>query len=107
MGQATRAKPKRLAEKLRSIRKGLGLSQNGLIKRLGLTGRLSQGKVSEFERGEREPPLPILLRYARAAGVWMDVLADDTLDLPERLPASPTSEGLRRKSDSLSTRQRR
>lgn len=39
--------------------------------------------------GEREPSLIVLLRYARLAGVSMDVLADDGLDLPARLPAKP------------------
>jgi transcriptional regulator with XRE-family HTH domain len=97
MGQAARAKPKRLPRKLLEIRERLGLSQNALIRHLGLTRRLSQGKISEFERGEREPTLPILLLYARAAGVWVDVLIDDYLDLPDRLPATPKSEGIRRR----------
>ena len=83
----TPEKPKRLAQKLLQIRQGLGLSQNGLIKHLGLTEQLSQGKISEFETGRREPSLLILLKYARAAGVVMDVLVDDELDLPERLPS--------------------
>jgi hypothetical protein len=39
-----------------------------------------------FELGEREPSLIVLLRYARAAGVSTDVLIDDELDLPKRLP---------------------
>ena len=84
----TPEKPKRLAQKLLQIRQGLGLSQNGLIRDLGLAGQLSQGKISEFETGRREPSLLILLKYARAAGVVMDVLVDDELDLPERLPAT-------------------
>jgi transcriptional regulator with XRE-family HTH domain len=79
----TPEKPKRLAQKLSQIREGLGLSQNGLVKHLGLTGRLSQGKISEFETGRREPSLLVLLKYARAAGVSMDVLVDDELDLPK------------------------
>jgi hypothetical protein len=29
----------------------------------------------------------VLLRYARAAGVCLERLVDDDLDLPERLPA--------------------
>jgi transcriptional regulator with XRE-family HTH domain len=98
MGQTSRAKPKRLPEKLTRIRKTLGMSQNGIVRHLGLSGRLSRGKISEFERGEREPTLVILLRYARAAGVWMDVLVDDELDLPEHLPATPKHEGIPRKS---------
>ena len=32
--------------------------------------------------GKNEPALPILLRYARIAGVTVDVLIDDELDLP-------------------------
>lgn len=81
-------KPKRLAQKLLQIREALGLSQNGLISHLELTGQLSQGKISEFETGRREPSLLVLLRYARAAGVSMDVLVDDDLDLPKRLPVA-------------------
>jgi hypothetical protein len=34
-----------------------------------------------------EPTLMVLLRYARVAGVIVDVLIDDELDLPENLPA--------------------
>jgi transcriptional regulator with XRE-family HTH domain len=83
-------KPKRLAQKLLQIREALSLSQNGLVSHLGLTGQLSQGKISEFETGRREPSLLVLLRYARAAGVSMDVLVDDELDLPNRLPTTPT-----------------
>jgi transcriptional regulator with XRE-family HTH domain len=87
MGQASRIKPTRLAEKLLHIRTALGLSQNGLIRHLGLTESLSQNAISAFERGTREPPLPVLLQYARVAGVWMDVLVDDELDLPRKLPS--------------------
>ena len=82
----TSAKPARLAEKLLAIRTGLGLSQNGLLKHLGLAEDLSRGSVSEFERGRREPSLLILLKYARAAGVPMDDLVDDDIDLPKTLP---------------------
>ena len=81
-------KPKRLAKKLLQIRETLGLSQNGLVSHLGLTGQVSQGKISEFETGRREPSLLVLLKYARAAGISMDVLVDDKMDLPERLPAT-------------------
>jgi hypothetical protein len=45
--------------------------------------------VSGYELGRREPPLPILLKYARLAGVCVEVLIDDELDLPARLPANP------------------
>jgi len=86
MGQHARKKPMQLGEKLLHIRTALGLSQNGLIKRLGFEGELSQSNISGFERGVREPSLLVLLQYARVAGVTMEVLADDNLSLPEHLP---------------------
>ncbi|MFP5261807.1 MAG: hypothetical protein ACLGJB_07870 [Blastocatellia bacterium] len=48
---------------------------------------LYRSNVSGFEVGEREPPLPVLLKYARAAGVSVDALIDDEMDLPDKLPA--------------------
>ena len=71
-----------------------------MLKQLGLDQDLFQGSISGYELDTREPPLTVLLKYAQAAGVWIDVLVDDDLDLPERLPASPKSEGLRRKKPS-------
>jgi transcriptional regulator with XRE-family HTH domain len=86
MGQGTREKPARLPEKLLQIREGLSLSQNGLLRHLGLSDRFSQGDISEWERGRREPSLLVLLKYARGAGIAMEVLVDDELDLPSPLP---------------------
>jgi transcriptional regulator with XRE-family HTH domain len=63
----------------------LGLSQNEMIKRLGVD--LTQNRISDFELGIGEPPLPLLLLYARAVNVSTDVLIDDELDLPAKLPA--------------------
>lgn len=100
MGRMPRPKPAHLAEKLVCIRQALGLSQNGMLARLGLDEKLFRSAVSGYELGTREPPLPVLLAYARLAGVWLDVLIDDELDLPEKLPANPTSKGLRRKKPS-------
>lgn len=100
MGRSQRPKPARLAEKLLRIRNSLGVSQNGMLRQLGLDQELFQGSVSGYELGTREPPLPVLLRYAQVAGVWIDVLVDDELDLPEKLPAKPKSEGIRRKKSS-------
>jgi|ERR1043165_2981010 transcriptional regulator with XRE-family HTH domain len=100
MGRSSRPKPARLAEKLLQIRMTLGLSQNGMLKQLGFDQELFQGSISGYELGTREPPLPVLLRYAQEAGVWIDVLVDDELDLPNKLPSSPKSEGIRRKKPS-------
>ena len=85
MGRASRRKPKRLAEKLLQIRTTLGLSQNEMIRRLGLSDELTQDYISGYERGVREPSLPVLLEYARVAGLFIDVLVDDELDLPDKL----------------------
>ncbi len=89
MGRAARLRSERLAEKLRHIREALGLSQNELIRHLGLEDVIYQSSISGYESGEREPPLPILLKYAEAAGVCLDVLANDKLKLPAKLPAKP------------------
>ena len=97
MGRMPRPKPLRLAEKLLCIRQALGLSQNGMLARLGLDEKLFRSAISGYELGTREPPLPVLLEYARAVGVWLDVLVDDELDLPKKLPAKPKGEGIRRK----------
>jgi len=50
---------------------------------------MAYNRISEFELGKGEPSLIILLEYARVAGVCVDVLIDDKLDLPGRLPAKP------------------
>jgi transcriptional regulator with XRE-family HTH domain len=89
MGKRSRPKPQRLAEKLLQIRLAYDLSQNGMIRRLGLTDELVQADVSSFELGTREPALPHLLRYARTAGVTADLLIDDDLDLPAKLASDP------------------
>lgn len=80
-----RFRPQRLGEKLREIRLSLGLSQTEMLKRLGLEDEIWYTQVSSYELGRRDPPLMILLQYARAAGVSMDVLIDDELELPVRL----------------------
>lgn len=94
MGGKPRPKPERLAEKLLQIRNMLGLSQNGMIKRLGVD--LTQNRISDYELDIGEPPLPILLLYARAANIFTDVLIDDDLDLPDKIPSSIRSEGILR-----------
>lgn len=87
MARGPRERPERLAEKLRSIREALGLSQSELLRRLGAEERMAYHRISEFESGKGEPSLIILLQYARVAGVCVDVLIDDELDLPAKLPA--------------------
>jgi transcriptional regulator with XRE-family HTH domain len=86
MGKSSRPKPERLADKLLQIRTTLGLSQSEMLRRLGAEEQIDYTTISKYELGKNEPPLEILLQYARAAGVHMEALVDDELDLPQNLP---------------------
>lgn len=97
MGRSAKDHPARLADKLQRIRKALGLSQNEMLRRLGLPEKYVQASISGYELGTRQPPLGVLLAYARTAGVWVDVLIDDDLELPGRLPPPRKSEGTKRR----------
>jgi transcriptional regulator with XRE-family HTH domain len=91
MGSARRPAPVRLAEKLLQIRLRLDLSQSQMLRNLGETGtKLHASHLSGYESGKREPPLAVLLQYARAAGVPVELLIDDEQGLPKELPASAT-----------------
>jgi transcriptional regulator with XRE-family HTH domain len=98
MGRVARWRPVRLAEKLLAIREALNLSQNEIIGCMGLDGQIVQQHISAYECGLREPPLPVLLEYARVAAggidgaaLYLEILVDDALDLPKRLPNSNPS----------------
>jgi len=80
MGRTKRDYPRQLARKLKRIRDRERLSQTEIARRLGVKDRAS---ISQFENGIIEPPLPVLLKYARLAGVSTDVLIDDKLKLPK------------------------
>ena len=84
---AARQRAERLAEKLLQVRLALELSPAEMLKRLGAEDMIVYNRISDYERGTREPPLPILLRYAQAANISTDILIDDSLDLPAKLPA--------------------
>jgi transcriptional regulator with XRE-family HTH domain len=66
MGKSPSYKPSRLGAKIVSIRRELRLSQNGLIRHLGLADELFQGDISAFELGNRVPDLRTLLLLAQA-----------------------------------------
>lgn len=93
----SRPRPKRLAEKLLQIRNALGLSQTELWKRLEVEDEISFKLISKYELDQNEPPLFVLLQYARVAGVHMEALVDDDLELPARLPASTDQQEIKRK----------
>ncbi|HEY6245833.1 MAG TPA: helix-turn-helix transcriptional regulator [Pyrinomonadaceae bacterium] len=85
MGRVAAKKPRRIGKKLRQIRLMLDLSQDGIVERMGLKGKLKRTSVSNFERTRRIPSLLVLLHYARVAGICLEVLVDDKLDLPQDL----------------------
>jgi transcriptional regulator with XRE-family HTH domain len=93
MGKGSRRRPKRLAEKLREIRLALGLSQPEMHRRLELEKEVEYTNISKYELGRNEPPLSTLLRYARIAGVHMEDIVDDELNLPEKLPSNVRHRG--------------
>ena len=85
MGTSRRPRPARLATKLREIRTKLGLTQAEMFEQLGDTGtRLYVGHIDDYEKDRRVPTLQVVLAYARAAGVTMEDLVDDEVDLPKR-----------------------
>jgi transcriptional regulator with XRE-family HTH domain len=94
---SVRPRPTRLGEKLRRIRLSFGLSQSEMLRRLDAEDSIVYSQISGYELGQREPSLLILLRYARVAGVPTEVLIDDELDLPKKLPGTTNHEEIRRK----------
>ena len=89
--------PGRRAEKLRQIRGAFGVSQTEQHRRLGVENLIADNEISKYESDGRETPLAVLLQYARVAGVNMEVLADDELDPPERLPGAADHSEIRRR----------
>lgn len=88
MGRGKRYQPEKLAAKLAEIRNRLDLNQAQMFRRLGETkSKIYASHISSYEMGTREPPLDVLLQYARIAGVPLEVLVDDELNLPEILPS--------------------
>jgi transcriptional regulator with XRE-family HTH domain len=83
MGRRAVQKPKHLAAKLLAIRKTHGLTQRQLGDRI----KTKAARVSEFEHGKRTPDLILLLRYARLAGIPLEHLVDDDVDLNHLFPS--------------------
>jgi transcriptional regulator with XRE-family HTH domain len=106
MGRAARERPERLAGKLLQIRLALDLSQDGMVVRLGLDEKLFRSAVSGYELGTREPPLPVLLKYARVVGISTDMLIDDELNLPNKLLKGTPREAIQRTRTSRTNRKR-
>ena len=76
---------KNLGRKLRQIREALGITQPHMPAHLGLPS-MHPGRISEYETGERQPSLYTLLSYAAIAGVHLEDIVNDKVELPDKLP---------------------
>jgi transcriptional regulator with XRE-family HTH domain len=97
MGKKPRPRQERLGDKLLQIRNALGLSQTEIWRRLEIEDLIPYKQISKYETGMGEPPLIILLQYAYVAGVHLEDIVDDELDLPDKLPGRVKREGVRRR----------
>ena len=70
--------PKRIPEKLKTIRKRLALSPDQIAPRVGAQ---SGEEILAYERDEGEISVTIVICYARAFGVPWENIIDDRRDL--------------------------
>lgn len=89
-------RPKRLARKLLKIRNKLDLSQSQLLEKLKLADEIDYTRISDYETDKTAPPLPVLVEYARVAGVHVEEIADDRLPLPKTIPGDVMYKGWNR-----------
>ena len=68
--------------------------------RLGVEEEFPYTRISDHELDKNEPSLTTVLAYARVAGIHMEDLVDDELDLPSKLPGNVRYQGLKRKPTS-------
>ncbi len=93
MGLKSRVIPEGLPGKLKFIRNYFGSTLKEMSKKLeaelGSLGfpdiRVYTGGITEFEKGKRELQLPVLLAYAHIAGVYVDTLVNNSLEMPKVL----------------------
>jgi hypothetical protein len=92
MRRGRRPRPEKLQEKVCEIRRKLASTQEEIAKSLikhGAEETTHSGYIADFETGKRAPSLPGVLAYARLIVLCADVLLDDEMDLPEKLPGKP------------------
>ena len=77
----SRPRPKHLAKKVLQIRRSLGISQGEMVRRLGVQELIDHTTISKYELDKNEPPLAILLAYARLLGIPVEQIIDDELEL--------------------------
>ena len=80
MARYKRKSPKKLAGKLREIRKRMEMTQQEIADRLGTDA----SSISRFERGFREPSLLEILGYSYLSGIAVELLIDDRRTIARR-----------------------
>ena len=88
----SRPRPKHLAKKLLQIRRSLGVSQGELVRQLGVQALIEHTTISKYELDKNEPPLAIVLAYARLVGIPVEQIIDDEIELTIRFPEQHGSE---------------
>ena len=83
----------KLPEKLVTLRKQRGLSQEALAEQLGV----SRQAISRWEQGSAQPDAGNLFQLSRLFQVSADCLLDDTLDQPSPPAAPPTADPLKKR----------
>ncbi len=79
----------KLSEKIQTLRKGAGLSQEQLAERLNVTRQA----VSKWETGEGKPDIDTLLPLSRALHTTVDDLLDETVEAPQPHPRRDVPSG--------------
>lgn len=75
--------PKKLGKNLRKIREDFGNEPRQIVDMLNYKDTpLRASQISQYETGQREPTMMLVLAYARLAGISTDVLIDDKMRLP-------------------------
>jgi DNA-binding XRE family transcriptional regulator len=77
----SRPRPKYLAKKLLQIRRSLRMSQGEMVKQLGVQDLIHYTNISKYELDKNEPPLAIVLAYARLLGIPVEQIIDDEIEL--------------------------
>jgi len=55
---------------------------------MGVEDLIRYSAISKYELDKNEPPLIVLLAYARVAQVHLEEIVDDEIDLPRKLPGT-------------------
>jgi len=77
----TRGPGRNALQRSLQIRLSLAMSQGEMVKRLGVQDLIHYTTISKYELDKNEPPLAILLAYARLAGIPVEQIIDDEVEL--------------------------